>query len=60
MAINSLLLELNEHQRIAATMGNKHALVLAGEGCGKTKTIVHRFAEVIFSEKLFCRKAWSV
>ena len=47
MTINSLLSELNEHQRIAATMQRQHALVLAGAGCGKTKTIVARAAFLI-------------
>lgn len=49
MTNNSLLSELNEHQRIAATMNNQHALVLAGAGCGKTKTIVARAAFLISS-----------
>jgi len=49
MTINSLLLELNDHQRIAATMHDQHALVLAGAGCGKTKTIVARAAFLISS-----------
>ena len=49
MTIDSLLSELNEHQRTAATMPRQHALVLAGAGCGKTKTIVARAAFLISS-----------
>ena len=49
MTIDSLLFELNEHQRIAATIPRQHALVLAGAGCGKTKTIVARAAFLISS-----------
>ena len=47
MSINSLLAELNESQRAAASMPREHALVLAGAGCGKTKTIVARAAWLI-------------
>ena len=47
MTIDSLLSELNEHQRIAASMQRQHALVLAGAGCGKTKTIIARTAFLI-------------
>ena len=47
MTIDSLLSELNEHQRVAASMQCQHALVLAGAGCGKTKTIVARAAFLI-------------
>ncbi len=49
MTIESLLSELNEHQRIAATIPRQHALVLAGAGCGKTKTIVARAAFLVSS-----------
>jgi DNA helicase II / ATP-dependent DNA helicase PcrA len=49
MTIASLLSDLNEHQRIAASMPNQHTLVLAGAGCGKTKTIVARAAFLISS-----------
>jgi DNA helicase II / ATP-dependent DNA helicase PcrA len=47
MTIESLLTELNEHQRAAATMSRRHALVLAGAGSGKTKTIIARAAYLI-------------
>ena len=41
-SFESLLAELNESQRKAATFENKHCMVLAGAGCGKTKTIIAR------------------
>lgn len=47
MSIETALSELNAHQRIAATTQHKHSLVLAGAGCGKTKTIVARAAYLI-------------
>jgi DNA helicase-2/ATP-dependent DNA helicase PcrA len=47
MALDTLLASLNHHQREAATMARQHALVLAGAGSGKTKTIVSRAAYLI-------------
>ncbi|MDQ0288039.1 DNA helicase-2/ATP-dependent DNA helicase PcrA [Oligosphaera ethanolica] len=47
MSIERLLSELNESQKIAATHLNSHVLVLAGAGCGKTKTIIARAAYLI-------------
>lgn len=47
MTISALLSELNEHQTKAASMHRQHALVLAGAGCGKTKTIIARAAYLI-------------
>ncbi len=47
MTVDSLLSELNEHQRMAASLQRQHALVLAGAGCGKTKTIIARAAFLI-------------
>jgi DNA helicase-2/ATP-dependent DNA helicase PcrA len=47
MSIEKLLSELNDSQRKAATHLENHALVLAGAGCGKTKTIVARAAFLI-------------
>lgn len=47
MSIESLLRELNPSQREAATFDGSHALVLAGAGCGKTKTIIARAAYLI-------------
>src|SRR6266850_2265457 len=49
MSIDSLLAELNNNQRIAACIARQHALVLAGAGTGKTKTIVARAAYLISS-----------
>lgn len=47
MSIDSLLTELNARQRQAACIPRQHALVLAGAGTGKTKTIVARAAYLI-------------
>ncbi len=47
MSIESLLNELNPSQYKAATFSETHALVLAGAGCGKTKTIIARAAFLI-------------
>lgn len=49
MSIESLILELNPSQRQAATFFGDHVLVLAGAGCGKTKTIIARAAYLIAS-----------
>lgn len=47
MSYQSITDQLNPKQHTAATTGNKHTLVLAGAGCGKTKTIVARAAHLI-------------
>lgn len=47
MSLANLIDELNPQQKQAATTGTKHSLVLAGAGCGKTKTIVARAAYLI-------------
>lgn len=47
MSLQSLISELNEQQKQAATTDAQHSLVLAGAGCGKTKTIVARAAYLI-------------
>ncbi len=47
MSVEQLLSELNKSQKIAATHLKSHALVLAGAGCGKTKTIIARAAFLI-------------
>ncbi len=47
MSLASLIDELNPQQKNAATTEVKHSLVLAGAGCGKTKTIVARAAYLI-------------
>ena len=49
MSLNLLLNSLNAQQRRAAMLSNHHALVLAGAGTGKTKTIVARAAYLIDS-----------
>lgn len=47
MSLASLIDELNTQQKQAATTESQHSLVLAGAGCGKTKTIVARAAYLI-------------
>ncbi|MCU4493725.1 ATP-dependent helicase [Acinetobacter guillouiae] len=47
MSLANLINELNPQQKQAATTEKKHSLVLAGAGCGKTKTIVARAAYLI-------------
>ena len=47
MSLTNLINELNPQQKQAATTETKHSLVLAGAGCGKTKTIVARAAYLI-------------
>ena len=47
MSLANLINELNPQQKQAATTESQHSLVLAGAGCGKTKTIVARAAYLI-------------
>ena len=47
MSLANLINELNPQQKQAAITQTKHSLVLAGAGCGKTKTIVARAAYLI-------------
>ncbi|QCO21151.1 ATP-dependent helicase [Acinetobacter cumulans] len=47
MSLANLINELNPQQKQAATTEAQHSLVLAGAGCGKTKTIVARAAYLI-------------
>jgi DNA helicase-2/ATP-dependent DNA helicase PcrA len=47
MSFEQLIGELNPQQKRAATTDAQHCLVLAGAGCGKTKTIVARAAHLI-------------
>lgn len=49
MSIDNLINNLNENQRIAATFSGEHALVLAGAGTGKTRTIIARAGYLIHS-----------
>ena len=47
MTIDTLLAELNDNQRKAASISRQHALILAGAGTGKTRTIIARAAYLI-------------
>ena len=47
MSLANLIDELNPQQKQAAITEKQHSLVLAGAGCGKTKTIVARAAYLI-------------
>lgn len=49
MSIENLIDNLNENQRAAATFSGTHALVLAGAGTGKTRTIIARAGYLIHS-----------
>jgi DNA helicase-2/ATP-dependent DNA helicase PcrA len=49
MTIENLIDNLNENQRVAATFSGTHALVLAGAGTGKTRTIIARAGYLIHS-----------
>lgn len=42
-----IIYELNDAQKSAATYKNENLLILAGAGCGKTKTIIARAAYLI-------------
>lgn len=44
MDISHLINDLNDAQREAVTLEDRHALILAGAGSGKTKVLVHRIA----------------
>jgi DNA helicase-2/ATP-dependent DNA helicase PcrA len=47
MDVSHLLDELNDAQREAVTADDRHVLVLAGAGSGKTRVLVHRLAWLI-------------
>ena len=47
--MDTLLSDLNPKQRRAASIARQHALVLAGAGTGKTRTIIARAAYLIFN-----------
>lgn len=49
MSIENMIGNLNENQRAAATFSGAHALVLAGAGTGKTRTIIARAGYLIHS-----------
>ncbi len=47
MDVTHILESLNDEQREAVTLGDEHALILAGAGSGKTRVLVHRIAWII-------------
>lgn len=47
MDVTHILDSLNDQQREAVTLGDEHALVLAGAGSGKTRVLVHRIVWII-------------
>ncbi len=47
MDVSHILDELNPAQREAVTASNKHLLILAGAGSGKTRVLIHRIAWLI-------------
>ena len=52
MDVSHILDELNDAQREAVTANDKHLLILAGAGSGKTRVLVHRMAWLIEVEGL--------
>ena len=49
LSIDNLISELNDGQYAAATYSGRHALVIAGAGTGKTRTIIARAGYLIHS-----------
>ena len=50
--MTSSLNDLNPAQRQAVTVTNSHTLVIAGAGCGKTKTLISRVAYLLDHEMI--------
>ncbi|HFE38147.1 MAG TPA: DNA helicase II [Gammaproteobacteria bacterium] len=57
MDITHILASLNDAQRQAVTTENRHVLVLAGAGSGKTRVLVHRIVWVV---QMFAISPYSV
>ncbi|MBU0732117.1 UvrD-helicase domain-containing protein [Patescibacteria group bacterium] len=55
--INPILYPLNPKQQEAASVNEGPVLILAGAGSGKTKTLVHRIANLIAAYKV---KPWNI
>jgi len=47
MDISYILDDLNDAQREAVTVDDRHALILAGAGSGKTRVLIHRIAWLV-------------
>lgn len=52
MDVSNILDPLNSAQRAAVCHSNRHALVLAGAGSGKTRVLVHRIAWLVGAENI--------
>jgi DNA helicase-2/ATP-dependent DNA helicase PcrA len=52
MDVTSILDPLNAAQREAVSSTDKHLLVLAGAGSGKTRVLVHRIAWLVQVENI--------
>lgn len=57
MDITHILASLNDAQRQAVTTENRHVLVLAGAGSGKTRVLVHR---VVWAIQMFGVSPYSI
>jgi len=57
MDVTHILASLNDEQRTAVTADNRHILVLAGAGSGKTRVLVHR---VVWAIQMFGVSPYSI